>query len=446
MEYDAVECSVIIKVVGIGGGGGRAVDNMIESGLEGVEFLVVDIDAKALSVSQAKKKLQLGGQQRLIKRSNTEVNLEIGRTLALKSAGPLSEYFAGADLVFVVVGMGGETGTSAALVAAQLAQEAGALVLGVATKPFDFEGPRKMLVAKFGIDQLLEHVDSLITISNENFLESDHNDLTEVQSFKKVDDAMSNAVQCVSGLVAIHGPMGTDFQDIKTIMKNTGKAMIGIGIASGKDRCVEATQQIITNLQIEDRGVLSACGMLLMYSAANPECMPDMKEISDAIELVIAEIIEDCDIVFGVMYDESLGDNLQVTAITVNFDGDWPIQRLEVDVTIEGIIQTVSDYYEISTEELLLYDKNKNTLLPRQIAMYLSRCITEESYPEIGCKFGGKHHATIMYACKKVEKKSALDNEFLVAVENLKKIITRRKNTDSLLGKTIFTHKHLLEL
>ena len=109
MEYDAVECSVIIKVVGIGGGGGRAVDNMIESGLEGVEFLVVDIDAKALSVSQAKKKLQLGGQQRLIKRSNTEVNLEIGRTLALKSAGPLSEYFAGADLVFVVVGMGGPT-------------------------------------------------------------------------------------------------------------------------------------------------------------------------------------------------------------------------------------------------------------------------------------------------------------------------------------------------
>ena len=245
MGFDAVECCASIKVVGVGGGGSRAVENMIESGLEGVEFLVVDIDAQALRRSQVKDQVQLGGKQQMIKSIDTGDNLEIGRTLALKSAGQLSECLAGVDLVFVVVGMGGKTGTGAAPVVAQLAQKVGALVVGVVTKPFDFEGPRRMLVAEFGVNQLQEQVDSLITISNENLLKRDPNNLTEVQAFKKVDNAMFYPVQCVYGLINGHGIIGMDFHDIKTIMDNSGKAVMGVGIASGKRQCIEATQQTI---------------------------------------------------------------------------------------------------------------------------------------------------------------------------------------------------------
>ncbi len=382
IDFDAL-CKEVVKVVGVGGGGTRAVDYMIDSGLKDVEFIVVDIDVPTFRASQAQKRVQLCGQQQ-IKRVGIGEELKNGRNLALMSADQLSEYLTGTGLVFVVAGMGGKTGTGAASVIAQLAQKSGALVVGVASKPFDFEGSHRKLIAEFGLAQLVGQVDSLITISSDNLLKNELEKTIESQAFRKLDDVVLQAVYCISALIN-----GQSFclYDFKEVMKSTGKAVMGIGIASGKNRSVEATKQSIVNLQIEDRNALEARGLILMYNAASQGYY--IEETSDACNLFFDEFHEDCDLICGVMCDESLGDKYKVTAIAVNFDSNGSNQPLDVCSTVEEIKRTVAEYYEISTEDLLL--KNKSALLHRQIAMYLAWNITGGSYLELENKFRRDH-------------------------------------------------------
>lgn len=313
--------SAIIKIVGVGGAGCKAVDNMIDFGLEKVEFLVVDIDGQALDMSQAKNQVQLGKKPELIKSSGIEDNLEIGRTAALEVDYQISEQLSGANLVFVVVGMGGETGTGAAPIVAQLARELGALVVGLASMPFDFEGKKRVRKAEDGFDQFLEQVDSLITISSQNLLNRTPASMTEDRAFRMVDDALFHAVHSIVGLLNhLHTPIATDFQDIEEMMGNAGKAVMGTEIASGVNRVVEATLQVIASLQKENWDVQYARSILISLTTASYDRRATSPEMSYAVELVIAEVHEDCEMVLGTTYDESLKDNIRVTVIATGLE------------------------------------------------------------------------------------------------------------------------------
>ena len=320
---------VVFKVVGVGGGACNALDNMILSGLEGVDFIAVNTDSYDLKAFLAPTKIQLGSHTS--KGFGAGAKLDVGRSAALENAEDISEHLAGADLVFVIVGMGGDTGTGAAPVVAQLARETGALVIGVVTKPFDFEDPRKMRIAENGLDQLLEQVDSLITISNQNLLNLAPNNMTEDQAFKKVDDVMFYVVQDIYGLIAYHGQIGIDLQDVKTIMGNAGMALTGVGMAHGENRFIAATQQAIASLQREGQNIQEARGVIAILSSASAM---SLSEINPPIELIDAELNEEAEFIWGILSDDSWGDSVRVTVILTNFDSDLANQSLEVEVTI----------------------------------------------------------------------------------------------------------------
>ncbi|MCK5916501.1 MAG: cell division protein FtsZ, partial [Deltaproteobacteria bacterium] len=255
-----------IKVIGVGGGGGNAVNNMIMSGLEGVDFIVANTDSQDLNASQAPVKVQLGS--RMTKGLGAGANPDIGRSAALEDADHISELMSGADMVFVTAGMGGGTGTGGAPIVAQLARESGALVIGVATKPFNFEGKKKMRIAEDGLAKLRENVDALITIPNQRLLNTVGKDTTAVDAFKTVDDVLLQAVRSISDLINVHGQINLDFQDIKTVMGNTGMALMGTGIAGGENRALEAAQLAIASPLLEDLSIQGARGIIINFTAA----------------------------------------------------------------------------------------------------------------------------------------------------------------------------------
>lgn len=315
-EFDeSVNLAADIKVVGVGGGGGNAVNNMIVSGLEGVDFIVANTDSQDLNASQASSKIQLGS--RMTKGLGAGANPDIGRSAALEDAEQISELISGADMVFVTAGMGGGTGTGGAPVVAQLAREAGALVIGVATKPFSFEGKKKMRVAEAGLDKLRENVDALITIPNQRLLNMVCKDTTVVDAFKKADDVLLQAVRSISDLINVHGQINLDFQDVKTVMGNTGMALMGTGMASGENRATEAAQKAIASPLLEDLSIQGARGVIINFAAANEVTL---HELSEAADLIQEEAHEDAEVIWGVVIDDSLGENLRVTVIATGFD------------------------------------------------------------------------------------------------------------------------------
>jgi cell division protein FtsZ len=304
-----------IKVIGVGGGGGNAVSNMIESGLEGVDFIVANTDAQDLNASRAPVKVQLGS--RMTKGLGAGANPDIGRSAALEDADQISELIAGADMVFVTAGMGGGTGTGGAPVVAQLARESGALVIGVATKPFNFEGKKKMRIAEEGLAKLRENVDALITIPNQRLLNTVGKDTTAVDAFKTVDDVLLQAVRSISDLINVHGQINLDFQDIKTVMGNTGMALMGTGIASGENRAIEAAQSAIASPLLEDLSIQGARGVIINFTAASELTLHEMDQ---AASLIQEETHEDAEVIFGVVLDDSLGEQLRITVIATGFD------------------------------------------------------------------------------------------------------------------------------
>jgi len=317
-EFDAdAELQARIKVVGVGGGGGNALNTMISSDLEGVEFIAANTDAQALPSNLAPLKLQLGPQ--LTKGLGAGGNPDMGRRSALEDVSRIQEALRGADMVFVTAGMGGGTGTGAAPIVAQIAREMGALTVAVVTKPFSFEGRRRCRNAELGIQELSAAVDTIITIPNQKLLSLAGDDMSMLEAFQRADDVLLQAVRGISDLIVHPGLINVDFADVKTIMSNMGRALMGTGYGKGKDRALDAARMAISSPLLDDVSVIGATGILLNFTAG-----PDVRlsEIEAAANLVQEAAHEEANIIFGMVTDASMGDMVKVTVIATGFDNE----------------------------------------------------------------------------------------------------------------------------
>lgn len=320
-EIDTIEAGgAKIKVIGVGGSGCNAVNTMIRLGLTGVEFITANTDKQALDASLATTKVPIG--QELTKGLGAGANPEVGRKAALEDYAHIAELLAGADMVFITAGMGGGTGTGAAPVIAKIAKEIGALTVGVVTKPFQFEGKKRMKHAIGGLDELRSSVDSLITIPNQRLLAISGATLSMVDAFKKADEVLLNAVQGISDLINHTGLINSDFADVKTIMRNKGLALMGIGFGSGEHRAVEAATNAISSPLLEDVSINGATGIIINITGGS-----DLKihEVNEATTLIMEAAHEDAEIIFGTVIDESLKEKVKVTVIATGLGGSAEI-------------------------------------------------------------------------------------------------------------------------
>ena len=303
-----------IKVIGIGGGGSNAVNRMIEAGIEGIEFLVANTDLQALKRSRAPIKIQLGS--RLTKGLGAGADPNVGREAALEDTDKIIEVLEGADMVFVTTGLGGGTGTGSAPIIASLATELDALTVAVVTKPFHFEGRRRMQQADNGLRELRECVDTVITIPNERLLHTVDRGVSLADSFKVADDVLRQAVQGISDLITVPGLINLDFADVKSIMQGMGMALMGAGRATGENRAIEATQQAISSPLLEEASIKGAKGVLINITGG-----PDLTlfEVNEAATIVRQEADEDANIIFGHVIDESMADAMKITVIATGF-------------------------------------------------------------------------------------------------------------------------------
>jgi cell division protein FtsZ len=330
-EFDEnLDQSAKIKVVGVGGGGSNAVNTMIDSNLHSVDFIVANTDAQSLRLSKAGVKIQLGGQ--LTKGLGAGANPNTGRDAALEDRDRLNEVLAGADMIFIAAGMGGGTGTGAAPVIAEAARDAGALTVGIVTKPFTREGKQRMAKAEEGIRELKKHVDSLVVIPNDRLLGLAGKTMSILDAFKPSDDVLRQAVQGISDLITTSGFINVDFADVKAIMSERGMAMMGIGIATGDNRAVEAAMKAISSPLLEDIDISGAKGVLVNISGSSAMTMDDF----DAVNRIIHEKVhEDANIIVGVVIDETLGDTLKVTAIATGFGDRFDLEKSRQEVRQE---------------------------------------------------------------------------------------------------------------
>ncbi len=304
-----------IKVFGVGGGGGNAVNTMIESRLEGVDFIVGNTDLQALEANLAGIKIGLGGK--LTKGLGAGANPEIGRNAALEDRERIAEMLEGADMVFVTAGMGGGTGTGAAPVIAEVARSIGALCVGVVTKPFAFEGKRRRRQAEEGIAALAQAVDTLITIPNDRLLAIAGQKTTMLEAFRRADEVLLNAVQGISDLITVPGLINVDFADVRTIMAHMGRALMGTGRASGERRAVEAVHQAIASPLLEDVSIEGATGILINITGGSDLTL---FEVHEAAALIEEKAHEDANVIFGSVIDSNLHDELRITVIATGFD------------------------------------------------------------------------------------------------------------------------------
>lgn len=315
LEFDVdMEQFAQIKVIGVGGGGNNAVNRMIESQLKGVQFIAVNTDKQALFTSKAEFKIQIG--DKLTKGLGAGANPEIGKKAAEESNEDIYKALQGADMVFVTSGMGGGTGTGAAPIVAQIAKEMGILTVGVVTKPFTFEGKRRMQHAEKGIEELKGKVDTLVTIPNDRLLQVVEKKTSIMEAFKIADDVLRQGVQGISDLIAVPGLVNLDFADVKTIMFEQGLAHMGIGRASGENRATEAAKQAIHSPLLET-SIEGAKGVLLNITGG-----PNLGlfEVNEAAELVAQAADPDANIIFGAVIDEELKDELRITVIATGFE------------------------------------------------------------------------------------------------------------------------------
>ncbi len=314
LEFDDLTHAKIL-VIGAGGGGGNAVNTMIASSLDGVEFVAANTDLQALEANMAPCKIQLGDH--LTKGLGAGANPEVGRKAAEESLELIADTVAGADMVFVTAGMGGGTGTGAAPVIAQAAREAGALTVGVVTKPFTFEGKKRRRQATDGIARLEEAVDTLIVIPNNRLLGLAGHNTTMMDAFRLADAVLLHAVQGISDLMTVPGLINVDFADVRTIMSNMGRALMGSGRAEGKRRAVEAAEQAISSPLLEDVSITGATGILINITGG-----PDLTlhEVNEASSLIQEAAHEDANIIFGSVIDANIGDEVRITVIATGFD------------------------------------------------------------------------------------------------------------------------------
>lgn len=303
-----------IKVVGVGGGGGNAVNTMINSGLSGVDFIVANTDAQALVNSRAQIKVHLGS--RLTKGLGAGANPEVGKNAALEERERIKEVLEGADMVFVTAGLGGGTGTGGAPIIAEIAKEMGALTVGVVTKPFMFEGKRRQKQAEDGWRELKKSVDTLITIPNQRLLSISGKNTSFLDAFKKADEVLLQAVKGISDIINFHGFINVDFADVRAVMSEMGMALMGTGSATGENRAISAAQKAISNPLLEDISIKGAKGVLINITGNSNMTM---MEVEEAATLIKDEAHEDANIIYGQVIDDSIGDEIRVTVIATGF-------------------------------------------------------------------------------------------------------------------------------
>ena len=305
-----------IKVIGVGGGGNNAVNRMIESGVKGVEFIVANTDLQVLNCSKAPTKIQIG--ENLTGGRGAGAKPEVGRDAALESKKELEEALSGADMIFVTCGMGGGTGTGAAPVIASIAQELGALTVGIVTKPFSFEGKKRMEQAIAGLEELKKNVDTLIVIPNDKLREIIDKSTPLLESFKEVDNVLRRGVQSISDLIAVAGLINLDFADVKTVMEKRGKALIGIGIGVGENRAREAAEQAISNPLLEN-SIDGATDAIINVTGGNNLTL---FEVEEAAEVIRGSAKTEMNTIFGAVINENLNDEIIVTVIATGFDDE----------------------------------------------------------------------------------------------------------------------------
>ena len=317
----------VIKVVGAGGGGTNAVSRMVDAGLKGVEFIAINTDVQALQACEADIKLSIGHD--LTHGLGAGANPEIGAGAAAESRDDIKEALKGADMVFVTAGEGGGTGTGAAPVIAEIAKdEIGALTVGVITKPFEFEGTRRMQQALDGIDKLRAKVDTLIMVPNEKLLHVVERRTTVQEAFRMADDILRQGVQGITDLITTPGQINLDFADVRTVMAEAGSAMMGIGSASGESRAVEAAKMAISSPLME-QSIDGATGMLLNFTGSEDLQLFEVKEAAD---VVVATADRGANVIFGTVIDPSVGDEIRVTVIATGFEGFEQLARKPIQV------------------------------------------------------------------------------------------------------------------
>lgn len=327
-----------IKVIGVGGGGNNAVNRMIESGVKGVDFIVANTDLQVLNNSKADVKIQIG--TKLTNGLGAGANPEIGKDAALESKSEIQAALEGADMVFVTCGMGGGTGTGAAPVVAEIAQEMGALTVGIVTKPFSFEGKKRMEQALAGMEQLKKHVDTLIIIPNDRLREIIDKSTPLLESFKEVDNVLRRGVQSISDLIAVAGLINLDFADVKAVMENRGNALIGIGMGVGEDRAAEAARQAVSSPLLETSISGATDAIINVTGGSNLTLF----EVEEAAEVIRTSANTDINTIFGAVINENLNDEIIVTVIATGFEDEEKEQTRETMTrSIPTTFDTVAD-------------------------------------------------------------------------------------------------------
>jgi cell division protein FtsZ len=316
------EMKARIIVLGVGGAGGNAVNNMIASGLQGVEFIVANTDAQALTMSRADRIIQMGAQ--VTQGLGAGSQPEVGRAAAVEAIDAISDHLTGAHMVFVTAGMGGGTGTGAAPVIAETARELGILTIGVVTKPFYFEGQRRMRLAEAGIAELLKTVDTLLVIPNQNLFRVANETTTFTNAFAMADNVLYSGVACVSDLIVKEGLINLDFADVLTVMREKGKAMLGRGEASGAKRVLNAAVAAISNPLIEDPSIQRASGLIISITGGKDLMLFEVEEAANRIR---QEVDEDANIIVGATLDESLEGIVRVSVVATGIDNPGQTRR-----------------------------------------------------------------------------------------------------------------------
>lgn len=328
-----------IKVFGIGGGGCNAVNRMIEAGIEGVDFIVANTDLQALRLCRAPVKLQLG--TKLTKGLGAGSNPETGRQAALEDTEKIIEMLEGADMIFVTAGLGGGTGTGGAPIVGSLAVELGALTVAVVTKPFPFEGRRRMAQADEGLSDLKEAVDTVITIPNERLLSTVPAGTSLADAFKIADDVLRQAVQGISDLITVPGIINLDFADVRTIMSGMGMALMGTSVAEGEDRAINAARRAISSPLLEDTSIRGARGILINITGSRNMTL---HEVSEASRVVQESADPDANIIFGSVFDDQMGNKLKITVIATGFEK-------KPEPQVAQVVEEPQESHEIEEEE-----------------------------------------------------------------------------------------------
>mgnify|MGYP004458950899 FL=1 len=354
-----------IKVIGVGGAGNNAVNRMVESGIKGVDFIAVNTDRQALQNSKANTKIQIG--EKITRGLGAGANPDIGAQSAEESKAEVAEVLRGADMVFVTAGMGGGTGTGAAPIVAQAAKEMGILTIGVVTKPFTFEGKKRLSQAERGIESLKGKVDTLVVIPNDKLLQIIDRKTSIIEAFKMADDVLRQGVQGISDLIAVPGLVNLDFADVKTIMLNTGMAHMGIGRASGENRAEDAAKQAIQSPLLET-SIEGARGVIINITGGDDL---GLHEVNTAAELVQRSVDPEANIIFGTVTDPSMEDEIQITVIATGFEKNDPLTSIGVENTVskawEKKINSIPSSSDVSSSQndldipsFLRKNKNKN--------------------------------------------------------------------------------------